>query len=161
MKKILFVCLGNICRSPLAEAIFKHRVAQIGKSDLFEADSCGTSNYHIGARPDSRTIANALKNGITIHHKARQFSIKDFHSFDLIAVMDDNNLRNVQRISSKSEHLRKVVLLRSYDETKNVLEVPDPYYGNESDFQEVFEILDFSIKNLMRKEFRLSPTAEA
>jgi protein-tyrosine phosphatase len=159
MTKILFVCLGNICRSPLAEAIFIHRIAQIGKGDLFEADSCGTSNYHIGSQPDSRTIANARSNGVRINHKARQFSITDFDSFDLILVMDKSNLRNIQSISNKPEHLKKVGLLRSYDENKKAMEVPDPYYGNESDFQEVFNILNFSIENLIRKEFNLSPRA--
>jgi len=158
MTKILFVCLGNICRSPLAEAIFKHQIALLGKQNLFIVDSCGTSNYHIGSPPDSRTIANAKKNGVKINHEARQFCKEDFNNFDLIFAMDNSNLRNIKSLADKPEHLKKVSLLRIYNDGESNTEVPDPYYGNESHFQEVFDILDFSIKNLLEKKFNLSPT---
>jgi protein-tyrosine-phosphatase len=86
--KVLFVCLGNICRSPLAEAIFKDKLKKKGLERFFEVDSCGTSNYHIGDQPDSRTIANARKNGIAIDHCGRQFTANDFGDFDYILAMD-------------------------------------------------------------------------
>ena len=140
--KVLFVCLGNICRSPLAEALFKHKVTQAGLHDSFMIDSCGTANYHVGIPPDARTIANAKQNGIDINHLGRQFSMDDFETFDHILVMDKQNLKNVLRLTSKEQHQQKVKLLRSIATSDDENEVPDPYYGTEKDFQHVFEVLD-------------------
>lgn len=143
MKKIhvLFVCLGNICRSPLAEAIFKHKVKQKGWSDRIEADSCGTGNYHIGDAPDPRTLANAKENGITIDHCGRQLIRQDLVDFDYILAMDKSNYRNILLLLDNEEHSPKVRLMREFDpEGKG--EVPDPYFGEEKGFQEVFDILD-------------------
>jgi protein-tyrosine phosphatase len=160
MIRILFVCLGNICRSPLAEAIFVHQLTLLGKQGLCCADSCGTSNYHIGSPPDPRTMANALKNGVLIEHKARQFCVDDFDTYDLILAMDKSNVQNILKLSSKPNHAAKVALLRRYNENKPDAEVPDPYYGDESDFQEVFDILWLSMQNLIAKEVNPSPTVE-
>src|SRR6188768_3287743 len=96
--KILFVCLGNICRSPLAEAIFKHKIKQKGWEQWVEADSCGTANYHIGDSPDPRTLANAKKNGVVIDHCGRQLSEEDLGDFDYILAMDNSNLNNILRL---------------------------------------------------------------
>ena len=149
--KVLFVCLGNICRSPLAEALFKHKVTQAGLDELFLIDSCGTANYHVGIPPDARTIANAKQNGIDINHLGRQFSVDDFETFDHILVMDKQNLKNVLRLTSIEQHQQKVKLLRSFDTSDDESEVPDPYYGTEKDFQHVFEVLDKATAALLHQ----------
>lgn len=140
MQKILFVCLGNICRSPLAEGIMLHLKE---KHNLkAEIDSAGTSHYHIGEAPDKRTIANAKKNGVDLSAlRARQFSSADFDAFDRIYVMDKNNLQNVLALAKEPAHKNKVSLfLNSAHEGKH-LEVPDPYYGTENDFEQVFQLV--------------------
>lgn len=150
-KKILFVCLGNICRSPLAEAIFKHKLKQRGIEDQFEVDSCGTANYHIGDPPDTRTIANAQRQGITIDHIGRQLQPIDLDYYDLIVAMDKSNLANIFKLQYKEEQIGKITLMREYDPLQNGEEVPDPYYGDEKGFQTVFEILDRSTEALIDK----------
>ncbi len=150
-KKILFVCLGNICRSPLAEAIFKHKLKQRGIEDQFEVDSCGTANYHIGDPPDTRTIANAQRQGITIDHIGRQLQPIDLDYYDLIVAMDKSNLANIFKLQYKEEQIGKITLMREYDPLQNGEEVPDPYYGGEKGFQTVFEILDRSTEALIDK----------
>ncbi|MBX2946369.1 MAG: low molecular weight phosphotyrosine protein phosphatase [Cyclobacteriaceae bacterium] len=142
--KVLFVCLGNICRSPLAEAIFKHKISQRGYQHQVEADSCGTSNYHIGDLPDERTRANAHQNGISINHRGRQLQPSDLEYFDFILAMDRSNHQNILNLPNASLHRHKVYLMRSFDSTDDHDEVPDPYYGGMRGFQEVFEILDRS-----------------
>jgi protein-tyrosine phosphatase len=146
--KILFVCLGNICRSPLAEAIFKHKVKEKGLANQFFSDSCGTSNYHIGDKPDARTIRNAHQNGISIDHLGRQFDKTDLKKFDLILAMDKGNIESVLRFPNASLYKEKIKVMREYDPHGNG-DVPDPYYGGEKKFQEVFDILDRSIENLI------------
>ena len=147
--KVLFVCLGNICRSPLAEAIFKHKLQKKGLERFFDVDSCGTSNYHIGDPPDPRTIANARKNGVSIEHCGRQFIIEDLHHYDYIMAMDHSNLRNILRLLEYEGHRDKVMLMREFDPLGKGEEVPDPYYGGEKNFQEMFEILDRSTENFL------------
>jgi len=147
--KVLFVCLGNICRSPLAEAVFKHKINEKGIADRFEADSCGTANYHVDDTPDPRTIANARKNGVKIDHLGRQLKPRDLEYYDHIFAMDNSNLRNIQALPNASQHSDKIRLMRDYDPVGTGGEVPDPYYGHERDFQEVFEILDRSTEALI------------
>jgi protein-tyrosine phosphatase len=147
--RILFVCLGNICRSPLAEAIFISKIKEKGLSSGFIVQSCGTANYHIGDMPDPRTISNAFKNGIHINHVGRQLSMEDLDSFDLILAMDRSNLNNIKRLGNAESNLHKISLMRSHDPLGRNKDVPDPYYGNENDFQEVFDILDRSITQLI------------
>lgn len=146
--KVLFVCLGNICRSPLAEAIFKHKIKGKGLTKSFEAESCGTANYHVGDSPDERTIRNAKKNGVAIDHVGRQLSERDLDYFDHILTMDESNYRNVFKLTNAELNKDKISLMREYDPKGNG-EVPDPYYGGESGFQEVFDILDRSIENFL------------
>lgn len=147
--RVLFVCLGNICRSPLAEAVFKHKITDNGLDDRVESDSCGTSNYHIGDPPDPRTIANARKNGVAIDHCGRQFTEQDFETFDYILAMDRSNFVNILRLPNAEKFKEKVQLMRDYDPFGGG-EVPDPYYGGDRGFQEVFEILDRSLDKFIR-----------
>jgi protein-tyrosine phosphatase len=146
--KILFVCLGNICRSPLAEAIFNHKIREKNREGEFFADSCGTSTYEIGNPPDHRTIKNAQKNGVSIQHIARQLNKTDLEKFDLILAMDQHNLDVIMRLPNAALHKGKIKLMREFDPVGNG-DVPDPYYGGEKDFQLVFDILDRSIENLI------------
>ncbi|MEO7989132.1 MAG: low molecular weight protein-tyrosine-phosphatase [Chryseolinea sp.] len=149
-KKIVFVCLGNICRSPLAEAIFKEKVKAKMIAHYFEVDSCGTSNYQIGDQPDSRTIANASKHGIYMNHIARQLKKSDLDYFDLIVAMDGKNLQHIVNLAENDTHRNKVLLIRDFDVHAKGADVPDPYYGGEKNFQEVFEILDRSVESFIQ-----------
>lgn len=145
--KVLFVCLGNICRSPLAEAIFKHKIKNLGLDGEVFADSCGTANYHVGDTPDPRTIKNARMNRIEINHLGRQFSTKDFEKFDYVLAMDKSNYRNVLDLAVGNQK-DKIYLLREFDSEEGD-EVPDPYYGGDEGFQLVFEMLDRSIDSFI------------
>jgi low molecular weight protein-tyrosine phosphatase len=149
MTKILFVCLGNICRSPLAEAIFNHKVNEKGLAGRLEAGSSGTSDYHIGQPPDSRMIRNANKNGIVINHFGRQLIEEDLETYDYILAMDKSNYRDILLLSNSQDHVDKISLIRQYDPAETGGEVPDPYFGGERGFQEVFNMLERSIENLI------------
>ncbi len=140
MRKILFVCLGNICRSPLAEGIMLH-LKQKHNLQL-EIDSAGTANYHVNEAPDPRTIANAKKNGVDLSYlRARQFSVNDFDTFDRIYVMDQNNLKTVLALAKDQKHKEKVSLFLNNVYPGKDLEVPDPYYGSEKSFEDVFQLV--------------------
>jgi protein-tyrosine phosphatase len=142
MIKIIFVCLGNICRSPLAEGILKSMAEERGLSTLLAIDSAGTSNYHIGKQPDPRTIANAKMNNLMLDHKGRQFCTEDLNEYDYILAMDRSNLNNIIRLSENVRLLRsKVLLMREFDNIKDIEDVPDPYHGGEEGFQKVYDIL--------------------
>ena len=138
MKKVLMVCLGNICRSPLAQGILSAKV----DSDQVFVDSAGTAAYHVGEQPDERSIAIARVNGIDISNQsARKFIKEDFHNFDHIFVMDQSNLENVLNQADSQEEKNKVQLILSLaDGAPN--EVPDPYYGGEEGFELVYNLLD-------------------
>ncbi|PBQ33331.1 protein-tyrosine-phosphatase [Sphingobacteriaceae bacterium] len=147
MKKLLFVCLGNICRSPLAEGIMLHLK---DKHNLqLEVDSAGTANYHTGEAPDRRTIANAKKNGVDLTAlRARQFNVSDFDNFDQIFVMDKNNFKNVVSLAKNENHKAKVCLFLEGNKISELLEVPDPYYGAEEDFENVFKLVYHTCERL-------------
>jgi protein-tyrosine phosphatase len=137
--KILMVCLGNICRSPLAEGILASKLPK----DKFIVDSAGTGNYHIGKQPDHRSIATAKKNGIDIsNQKARQFTPKDFETFDYIFVMDNSNYDDVVFLAKTEEQKQKVQLILNELFPGDNVDVPDPYYGLQNGFDMVFEMLD-------------------
>jgi protein-tyrosine phosphatase len=145
---VLFVCLGNICSSPLAEGILKSKIKQQSLESSVHVDSCGTSNYHIGASPDPRTIANAIKNGIQLEHCCRQLSNDDFENFDLILAMDNSNFNNIMKLPGGSKYSGKIKLMREFDPLGKG-EVPDPYFGGEDGFQLVFNILDRTTDSLL------------
>lgn len=147
MKKVLFVCLGNICRSPLAEALFNQHVKETDLQDKFTADSCGTAAYHIGEQPDSRSRANAQENGLDYSHQARQIREKDFTEFDLIIPMDASNMANLDKVDPGGR--ATIQLMRDYDAGHEGEDVPDPYFGGDRGFQDVFDILDRSTKSLL------------
>lgn len=150
MKRILFVCLGNICRSPLAEGIMLHLIAK--KQLDLAVDSAGTAGYHIGEAPDRRTINNARRHGVDLSLlRARQFKVEDFDAFDLILAMDSNNLRNLQQMAQGAMHLKKTQLLLEYAGSNTTHEVPDPYYGSEKDFEEVFQLVYLACEQLCEK----------
>lgn len=140
MEKILLVCLGNICRSALAEGVFLHLIE---KHNLqITIDSAGTSGYHIGEPPDSRTISNARKHNIDISGlRARQFSMHDFDAFDKIYVMDASNKKNVLNLAKTENHKSKVDLFLNILHPEKNLEVPDPYYGGDEGFEDVFQMV--------------------
>ncbi|KAA8905996.1 phosphotyrosine protein phosphatase I superfamily [Sphaerosporella brunnea] len=148
---VLFCCLGNICRSPMAEAAFRHTVEQLGHGRRFsKIDSCGTAGYHSGEQPDSRTVETLLKNGIEINHRARQVRQSDFNEFDYILAMDESNLHNLQRIAPANGKA-KVLLFGHFDGKSRNEIVDDPYYGGTSGFKTNFnQIVRFS-KNFVRE----------
>lgn len=154
MTKVLFVCLGNICRSPLAEAIFKHKVAALGLGNDIQADSCGTSNYHIGELADHRTRTNAKKNGVNIEHRGRQLQDKDLEEYDIVLAMDKSNYQYILGLSGAQQHAHKIYLMRTFDPLPGD-EVPDPYYSGEDGFQDVFEILSRSVDGLIERLCKL------
>ncbi len=141
--KVLFVCTGNICRSPLAEGVFKQILKEEKISSLFVVDSAGTEDYHVGSPPDSRSVKIAKNNGLNdLNHKARQFIKSDFDKFDYILVMDHLNYDAVISKATNQEYHDKVMLFRTFDvELTDFYDVPDPYYGTEDDFAEVGEIV--------------------
>ena len=139
MTTILMVCLGNICRSPLAEGILKSKLP----SEDFFVDSAGTSGYHEGEKPDPRSIEVALKNGLDISsQKSRPFTVSDFDTYDHIYVMDHSNYNNVVHLARNATDEAKVKLILEHTPDAYTLEVPDPYYGGNRGFDNVYELLD-------------------
>lgn len=148
MTSILMVCLGNICRSPLAHGILESKLP----SETFYVDSAGTANYHVGDSPDHRSVAIAKTNGIDIsHQRGRQFKVSDFDTFDYIFTMDDSNYQNVIALARNSSDLAKVKCILEVDESIQSTHVPDPYYGNISDFQNVFQLLEKACNTLAER----------
>jgi len=147
MKKILMVCLGNICRSPLAEGILQSKL----DANFFSVDSAGTAAYHIGELPDQRSIAVAKKHGIDIsNQKARKFNIKDFIEFDIIYAMDKENYQNICSLAKNKTELQKVKMILDEVNLSQNLSVPDPYYGGDDGFQNVYQLLDEACEKISK-----------
>ncbi|MDQ3192551.1 MAG: low molecular weight phosphotyrosine protein phosphatase [Bacteroidota bacterium] len=149
MTKILMVCLGNICRSPLAEAILSDKLKKNGLNDI-KVDSAGTSAYHIGEQPDLRTAENARKHGLEISHLVgRQFTVKDFDRFDKIYVMDNSNYNNVIELASNEKEVDKVEMILNILHPGLNMPVPDPYFGGETGFENVYNLLDEACERII------------
>jgi protein-tyrosine phosphatase len=153
MIKVLFVCLGNICRSPLAEAIFNNIVRERGLEEKLSADSAGTSNYHVNEQPDERTFEVAEKNGLILNHLGRQIHKSDFEKFDYILAMDSANYAEImafrKRHSSALSEKPKIIKLRKFEDANADLNVPDPYFGGRKGFDQVYDIMYLSINNFL------------
>jgi protein-tyrosine phosphatase len=147
--RVLFVCLGNICRSPLAESIFRHLVMERGVESEFEIDSAGTSGYHAGSPPDRRSVATARDRGIEVVGRSRQLSADDLGGFDLVVVMDAENLAQVQAVHAASGGRARVHRLREWDPDPDDFDVPDPYYGGEHGFEHVHDLVHRSCEALL------------
>ena len=141
------MCLGNICRSPLAEAICKHKIAERGWEDLMSCDSAGTANYHVGEDPDHRSIRVASEHGIPISHKGQQFTKSLSSDFDYWIAMDRSNYQNMA-VELGDDH-ENLLLMRRFDSQNPNSDVPDPYYGGQGGFESVYQILDRSIDALL------------
>ena len=139
--KVLFVCLGNICRSPTAEGVFRKYLADSALADKVSVDSAGTADWHTGKGPDPRTCEAALKRGYDLSKlQARQATAEDFHNFDLILAMDKSNLANLEALRPANSRAELDLLLQRYDLPRS--EVPDPYYGGEQGFEDVLDLLE-------------------
>ncbi|MEZ4754227.1 MAG: low molecular weight protein-tyrosine-phosphatase [Bdellovibrionota bacterium] len=151
MIKLLFVCLGNICRSPTAEGVMQSLVDERGLSNMIICDSAGTIGYHAGSPADERMREHASKRGYDLTSLSRKFVKSDFKNFDLILVMDSSNYKDVLGLDSKNQYSEKVRLLTDYCSEHNVDEVPDPYYGGAADFELVLDIVEDACSNLLEE----------
>jgi protein-tyrosine phosphatase len=141
MLRLCFVCLGNICRSPIGEGVMRHLLAGAGLADKVEVDSAGTAGYHAGEPPDARARAAGRRLGIEVAGRARQFTRADFERFDYVLAMDRSNLDDLAELARDPELRKRLHLLRGFDPTSLPgASVPDPYYGGDEDFDDVVRI---------------------
>jgi low molecular weight protein-tyrosine phosphatase len=149
--RVLFVCLGNICRSPIAEGVFLHLVTTAGLADRFEIDSAGTGDWHVGERPDARAAMVAHEHGIDLPSSARQVTEDDLRRFDYVIAMDRDNLRALRRMAAAASGNAEIGLLRDFDPERDGDDVPDPYYGGAAGFENVFQIVRRSCEALLAR----------
>jgi protein-tyrosine phosphatase len=149
MTAVLFVCMGNICRSPTAEGVFRKLVSDAGRDSKFSVDSAGTIGYHSGDMADRRMRSAAQERGYNLESRARRIESADFDRFDLIVTMDEANFRDVQEMNPGAG--ARVVRMCDYCEEHEETEVPDPYYGGEAGFHKVIDILEDACGNLLRR----------
>jgi protein-tyrosine phosphatase len=152
MHRILFVCMGNICRSPTAEGVMRRLVREAGREHEFEIDSAGTGSWHTGDSPDRRATAAAAARGITLEGAARQVRPRDFEHFDLLLAMDRENLRELRTFSPDGDVAGKARLLREFDPGSlgaPDLDVPDPYYGGPDGFETVLDQVEAACRGLL------------
>ena len=148
--RVCFVCLGNICRSPTAEGVFRHLLDEADLTDAVVVDSAGTAAYHAGEAPDRRSAAAARRRGIRLGGKARRFDVEDFDRFDYVVPMDAANERDLLALAPDDAARATVKLLRDYDPRSPAgSEVPDPYYGGEDGFEKVLDICVAGCRGLL------------
>lgn len=148
--RVCFVCTGNICRSPMAEHVFRARVAEAGLADAVVVDSAGTGGWHEGDSADPRTVAVLEEHGYGSAHTARRFRASWFAALDLVIALDEGHLRELRRLAPTPEAAAKIRLLRSYDpEAGAELDVPDPYYGGREGFEECLEMVETASEGLL------------
>lgn len=161
MLNVLFVCLGNICRSPLAEGVFDDLIQKEGLGEQVSCDSCGTSSYHIGeqAHPMSRRVAH--ENSIELTSRARQFEPNDFQEFDYIITMDASNKRNLRTFQGYNDASGKIFLMREFDHALSGKDVADPYGGEIRDYEYCYKILKESCGNFIKYMKKQHPQLQA
>ncbi|MFE0640508.1 low molecular weight protein-tyrosine-phosphatase [Streptomyces sp. NPDC058877] len=148
--RVCFVCTGNICRSPMAEHVFRRQLEEAGLGDLVEVDSAGTGGWHEGDGADPRTVTVLEENGYTSAHTARRFRSSWFSALDLVIALDEGHLRELRGLARTDDEAARIRLLRSYDPAAgDVLDVPDPYYGNRTDFEECLEMVEAAGEGLL------------
>ncbi|NBW94652.1 MAG: low molecular weight phosphotyrosine protein phosphatase [Bacteroidetes bacterium] len=149
--RVLFVCLGNICRSPLAEGVFRDKVRAAGLDGIIDIDSAGTGAWHVGNPPDRRMMATAKRQGVDLSaQRARQFVDTDLADFDHILAMDKSNLHDILFLDAGDDFGHRVTLFRQWDPEPGDYEVPDPYYGGDAGFEHVYEIVDRTAEALLK-----------
>lgn len=163
--RVQFVCLGNICRSPLAEAVFQEHVKAAGLAEHFEIASSGTGDWHVGDTADRRMQSTAEEHGTSLDdHRARQFSADDLETYDHIFVMDKDNLHDVLYLDENDRHNGKVRLFREFDPEPGDFQVPDPYYGGADGFGNVYQIVRRTAEQLLDRlidEYELEASTRA
>ncbi|GAA4353424.1 low molecular weight protein-tyrosine-phosphatase [Kangiella taiwanensis] len=149
---VLFVCLGNICRSPTAEGVFQHKVEQAGLSDQIRVDSAGTSAFHVGEAPDKRSQQEAKKFGYDLSYiRSRKAEAKDFVDFDLVIAMDLENYHNLSLLKTTGYDDKLKLFIRDYAPELDIEEVPDPYYGGAEGFTKVLKMIEIASDNLLKE----------
>lgn len=150
MLRLCFVCLGNICRSPIGEGVMRHLLQGVGLAEVVEVESAGTAGYHAGEPPDARARAAGRRLGVEVSGHARQFEPADFQRFDYVLAMDRSNLDDLAELARDAEARRRLHLLRSFDPASpSGASVPDPYYGEDEDFDDVVRICLAACKPLL------------
>jgi protein-tyrosine phosphatase len=147
--RILFVCLGNICRSPLAEAVFRAEAQRRGVEHLFEVESAGTSGYHAGCGPDRRSVETARRRGVEVTGVSRQVTDEDLCRFHYVIAMDGDNYADLDQLKAAADGTARVHRLREWDPEADSVDVPDPYYGGPSGFDRVHQIVERSCAALL------------
>jgi protein-tyrosine phosphatase len=150
MKKILFLCMGNICRSPAGHCVFQQLVDEAGIADQFEVESAGTIGFHIGSDPDLRMQQTMRARGIPIIGKSRQLGVADLEYYDLILAMDKENLAGARKLDPSQAHWPKIKLFSEYCTAHDETEVPDPYYGGDQGFEHVMDMIEDGCDNLLK-----------
>lgn len=151
MKRVLFVCTGNICRSPTAEGVFRHLIEEAGLAHAIESASAGTHGYHVGDPPDPRTIAAARRRGFDLSsQRARKVRIEDFHVYDLILAMDSDHLAHLESLRPNDSRA-EIRLFLAYHPDIGHRDVPDPYYGGPEGFEQVLEMIEHATRALLRQ----------
>ncbi len=158
--RVLFVCMGNICRSPLAEAVFRHQVRERGLEHAFRIESAGTSGYHDGAAPDRRSTETAHGRGIALRGRSRRVRADDLHSFDYVVAMDAENERELRALAAGTGGGARIHRLREWDPEADDGDVPDPYYGGPDGFERVHDIVERASAAFLRHLLREHALAE-